>query len=575
MLFRSARESSDRRKAGRLMKVFGVIRELTRRKFDEGEKIAQALKLSQDEQLATERAIADNLRRLTEEREPTSPARLVAGEWPPVIPVGRMVERFTGIAIGLHAENPRTPLTTCVAAAFEEAVAPALAWGLMINLYALPEELRQLTQQKLAELIASGREPHCVEIQLEGEAYRKVPLTYLRMVEAWFRLFGQGKLCGMKPEETVRLRGKLAGLAAQPLEDLDTLLWKQLGGLYISTLNGSERARAVAKASGHAAFARERLALFESAMRDDLQDFRLRTEQRLDEAAQQAFACDDENPVKPIEAGIEACGAAFWLARACFDKHNDGHADEASNRVVDLLLRAAKLLEEQPDQAAACLRYAAGFATNPRYARSEHVMHAQRKLVDLYAGSHRPRRALVEQFRGRIAWQDWQAGLKPAKETALAHYANALHLHDKGGDGLDAEGPIHFFPELIVLLSQAAARGEREQANLAAVDFITQRNYGIYFDIDRERALLGAGLNEYKTTRRHLAKEFLRSIREATAKRQAAVLAAAAQADAGQDEAADEEALQSNWEEVSEKIADRLRKSHPAKYRALMRQLFG
>lgn len=566
------RQSTDRKKVSRLIKIFGALRMLTQTNFDQGEAIAKGLKLSQEEQLATEKAIVANLRRLTEGREPTDETRLAAGEWPPHIPVSRMVERFTGLAIGLHAENPRAAFTANLAAAFEEAVIPALAWGLMIRLYELPEELRATTQARLALRLADASLAYDAEVRLEGEAYRKVSFPTLRLAEAWLRLFLPGKLCALPAEGSRRLRDQLASLFHQPLSELDTLLWQKLGSLYVSTLAGSERARAVAKASGHAAFLRERLALFDAAMRDDIQDFRLRTVKRLDDAVQQPFACEEDAPADRTKAGLEACGAAFWLARACFDQHSQPYADEASSRVIHLLLRAAKMLRDQPDLASTCLRYAAGFATNPRYTRSSHVLVAQETLIEKYASGFRPRQALVEQFRGRLAWQQWHAGDKKAKARALAHYAKALKLHDKGGDGLDAEGPIHFFPELVVLLGQAEERGEREKATLEAVDFITQRNYGIYFDIDREKALLKEGLDEYKDVRKQIAEEILANAKRAAQQKKAALASANAAAEAERAEEEQEklmvidENLMSNWESLT-------LHSDPKKYRALLREL--
>ncbi len=568
------RQSTDRKKVSRLMQIFGAIRTLAEKDFDQGDAIAKGLKLSQEEQLETEKAIAANLRRLTEGREPTDETRLAAGEWPPHIPVSRMVERFTGLAIGLHAENPRAAFTANLAAAFEEAVIPALAWGLMIRLYELPEELRATTQARLALRLADASLAYDAEVRLEGEAYRKVAFPTLRLVEAWFRLFLPGKLCALPPEDSHRLRDQLAQLLRRPLSELDTLLWQKLGSLYVATLAGSERARAVAKASGHAAFLRERLALFDAAMSDDMQDFRLRTEQRLDDAVQQPFACEADAPADRTKAGLEACGAAFWLARACFDKHGRKHEDEASSRVVLLLLRAAEMLRDQPDRASACLRYAAGFATNPRYTRSSLVIVAQEKLIERYATGFRPRQALVEQFRGRLAWQQWHAGDKKAKARALEHYAKALKLHDKGGDGLDSEGPIHFFPELVVLLGQAESRGEREKATLEAVDFITQRNYGIYFDIDREKALLKEGLDEFKDVRKQIADAILAGAKRDAQQKKAALASAnaAAEAERAEEERAQtlvlDDQLMSNWESLMEE-------SDPRKYRALLRELMG
>jgi hypothetical protein len=107
------------------------------------------------------------------------------------------------------------------------------------------------------------------------------------------------------------------------------------------------------------------------------------------------------------------------------------------------------------------------------------------------------RRSLTQLFRGRIAWQDWKARRAESPQSALNHYAAALKEHTHQEQGFDAEAPIHFFPELIVLLDQARKRKTREISTLRAVDFITQRNYGIYFDIETEEQMITAGLKEY------------------------------------------------------------------------------
>jgi hypothetical protein len=80
---------------------------------------------------------------------------------------------------------------------------------------------------------------------------------------------------------------------------------------------------------------------------------------------------------------------------------------------------------------------------------------------------------------------------------ALNHYAAALREHAHPEQGFDAEAPVHFFPELIVLLNQAQKRKIREESTLRAVDFITQRNYGIYFDVITEEKMITAGLKEF------------------------------------------------------------------------------
>ena len=546
------RQSTGRQEINRKMAIFGEAkRRLALVKVSRGEKISLNLKFSRDNQLKVEQGVIANLRRLTEEPESI-------GEWPPRIPIGRMVERFTGTAIGLHSENPREAFATSVAAAFEKAVLPALAWGLMVRLYELPEELRTATQAKLVERLLDENAAAGIEVALGGEAYRKVSIPYLRMTEAWFRLCAEDKLCALPSAIRSRLRQNLAARFRLPLGELDTLLWNELGALYVTSTAGSERARAVAQAGGDAAFMRERLALFEASGRGEIQDFRLLTEQRPDEAVQRTFACEQENPPARIEAGLEACGAAFWLARASFGKHGRPHADAASARTLLLLLRAAVMLRGRPELAATCLRYAAGFATNPRYTRSGLVIDFQARLVELYARDPLARPALVEQFRGRIAWQRWQAGDKAAKPRALDHYMQALTLHDKGDQGLDAEGPIHFFPELVVLLGQDSEQGKRAEPDLRTVDFITQRNYGIYFDIEKEERLINAGLAEYRSQQAYLVQERAREAQARTSR---------------QDDTAAEEGA--DVVGSGEEFASLLKRSDYRKYQALIRQLWG
>jgi hypothetical protein len=531
-----APESTSRQPVGRLMDVFSQAKQkLAQVRVARGEKISLNLKFKRDNQLKTEQAIVENLRKLTEDRQPTDESRRLAGEWPPVIPASRMVERFTALAIGLHAENPRAPFSDNATAAFKTAVAPALAWGLMIRLYELPEQLREATQSKLVERLLDDRTPGAAEVSLGDEGHRKVRFPALRLVEAWHKLFASGSPCPLSAVQIRALREDLAARFRLPLGELDTRLWQELGGLYISTLAGSDRARAVTQAAGNAAFVRDRLVLFSAAMKAEVQDFRLRTEHQLNGAVQQSFVCEQPDAPDREKAGLEACGAAFWLARACFAKHGLPNEDAASARTLVLLLRAAVMLRHQPDWMATCVRYAAGFATNPRYTRSGVVLDFQTKLVDLYAKTPRARQALVEQFRGRIAWQQWKAGREDgAKARALLHYMKALELHDQGGDGLDSEGPVHFFPELVVLLGQADD-GKRAAEDLATVDFITQRNYGIYFDIKAEESAIVAGLKEYARRQEDVAVLLAK-----LAKDQAAQVAAA--------EAAEQEALANGLE---------------------------
>ena len=505
------RKSSERGSAHRTSRVFrDLFGELSGKLA--GDDITLKLKASSEKLLETELASADLIRELTEGRPRLE--RIVAGDWPPVVPAPRMVERFTALTIGLHSEDPSQPLSVHAAQAFKSAVLPALAWGLVSSLYELPEDLRAEAQAELARLYAGPRQAHRAELILNDE--ERVSFLYLRMVEAWFSLLDSAHPWGVAKAQLDEARRMLAGWLRKPLTELDTLLWGGLGEHYTSQHAGSQRARVVSQAGGHTAgFIRHRLQLFAAAADPRLRKFRLQTETAVSKAVGVAFAAESPAPAKPAEAAHEACGAAFWLARACFGKHigDQTHnviADRASERVLLLLLRAAVHLKQDANLRLTCVRYAAGFATNPRYVRSGAVLDNQARLIDLYAKMPGARRSLTNLFRGRLAWQEWKTQRKASLEGAIGYYAAALKEYAHPEHGFDAEAPVHFFPELIVLLNQAQKRKIREESTLRAVDFITQRNYGIYFDIETEERMLEAGLKEFagfrESTKKHRGK---------------------------------------------------------------------
>jgi len=492
------RKSSERGQAHRTSRVFrDLFGELSGKVA--GDDITLKLKASGEKLLETELASADLIRELTEGRPRYE--RIAAGDWPPVVPAPRMVERFTALTIGLHSEDPSQPLSTHAAQAFRSAVLPALAWGLVSSLYELSEDLRGEAQAELARLFAGPRNPHQDELILNDD--ERVGFLYLRMVEAWCNLLDSPHPWGVPKTALEEARRTLAGWLKRPLTELDTLLWESLGDHYTSQHVGAQRARVVSQAGGRTAgFIRQRLQLFTAAADPQLRKFRLQTETMLAKSLAVKFAAESLTPAKPEQAAHEACGAAFWLARACFGKHIGDQtrnipADRASEKVLLLLLRAAVHLKHDAQLQLTCVRYAAGFATNPRYVRSGLVLDNQERLVDLYARMPGARRALTQLFRGRIAWHAWKAGRVQSAQPALNHYAAALREHAHPEQGFDAEAPVHFFPELIVLLNQARKRKIREESTLRAADFITQRNYGIYFDIETEERMITAGLKEY------------------------------------------------------------------------------
>ncbi len=493
--------TSDRRQTYRTAAAFRTaLPKLTAKGF--GANIGVALQASAEVMAKTETASAQVIRDLTEARPRL--ARLAAGDWPPMVPAARMVERFTALTIGKHSEDPAGSLTEHAEESFRLAVLPALAWGLVAHLYELSENLRADAQAALARHFRGKPQPHQVEVRL-GEDEERVPFRYLRLIEGWFRVLETPSAWQLAPERIAALRTELAKLLERRLTDLDTHLWEVLGDHYTAQAAGSERARVVAQASEHsrhsAGFLRDRLQLFAAANTPALRKFRLLTERNLERAVAHAFAAEQENPADPKAAGHEACGAAFWLARACFGHrtHVPSAAQvAASKKVILLLLRAAALLKQEPDLRMTCVRYAAGFATNPRYIRAGLVLELQERLVDLYAGMPDARRSLANLFRGRICWQRWQAGLADDPHKAVEHYGAALREHRHAEHGFDAEAPVHFFPELQVLLQEVRKREKRERSTLEVVDFITQRNYGIYFDVVEEERMIQDGLEAFK-----------------------------------------------------------------------------
>ncbi len=493
--------TSDRRQTYRTAAAFRTaLPKLTAKGF--GANIGVALQASAEVMAKTETASAQVIRDLTEARPRL--ARLAAGDWPPMVPAARMVERFTALTIGKHSEDPAGSLTEHAEESFRLAVLPALAWGLVAHLYELSENLRADAQAALARHFRGKPQPHQVEVRL-SEDEERVPFRYLRLIEGWFRVLETPSAWQLAPERIAALRTELAKLLERRLTDLDTHLWEVLGDHYTAQAAGSERARVVAQASEHsrhsAGFLRDRLQLFAAANTPALRKFRLLTERNLERAVAHAFAAEQENPADPKAAGHEACGAAFWLARACFGHrtHVPSAAQvAASKKVILLLLRAAALLKQEPDLRMTCVRYAAGFATNPRYIRAGLVLELQERLVDLYAGMPDARRSLANLFRGRICWQRWQAGLADDPHKAVEHYGAALREHRHAEHGFDAEAPVHFFPELQVLLQEVRKREKRERSTLEVVDFITQRNYGIYFDVVEEERMIQDGLEAFE-----------------------------------------------------------------------------
>ena len=121
--------TSDRRQTYRTAAAFRTaLPKLTAKGF--GANIGVALQASAKVMAKTEAASAQVIRDLTEARPRL--ARLATGDWPPLVPAARMVERFTALTIGKHSEDPAGSLTEHAEESFRLAVLPALAQELVV-----------------------------------------------------------------------------------------------------------------------------------------------------------------------------------------------------------------------------------------------------------------------------------------------------------------------------------------------------------------------------------------------------------------------------------------------------------
>jgi hypothetical protein len=103
-------------------------------------------------------------------------------------------------------------------------------------------------------------------------------------------------------------------------------------------------------------------------------------------------------------------------------------------------------------------------------------------------------------FEARIAWQchHCRPALKAERREAAAHYARALKHDEDTKSGLDSEAPVHLFPELVTFLQSGKDKSANTRNLLETVDFIVQKNHGIYFDIEAESELIDAGLEQMR-----------------------------------------------------------------------------
>ena len=435
-----------------------------------------------------------------------------ATTWPPLVPIGLTVERFVGTAIGLHSESPDEPFEHHVQSSLADAVAPALAWGLWCQMRTSAEEIRPhaIEAIKLSIMNPPDSSVDPAKLAIRGEVESSAEIPYLRLLHAWVNILLQKRAQWALKSEPIRafrleVLQQFEHCCKDPGAGISDLLMRHYG----ASGHGTERARVVAMAHrrspNNSAFLRGPLRLLSGAHLPELANFRhlLTTNPKGALADVEALLALEAG--RPENFGELACGRAYWLARMTYAKHEAVGVLEAraSTLTLKLLESAAQHFKDDKEKRTFCLRFAAGYATNPRYFRSGYVMRAQNELIKAYVKEdlHRPK--VAEMFKARVAWQ-CQASSKGRKNTneareAARHYNRALEGAMASKHGLDSEAPVHLFPELYVFLetfSDPSSAGSKKV--LAVIDYVVQHNYGIYFDADVERRLIKAGVAQFR-----------------------------------------------------------------------------
>ena len=432
-----------------------------------------------------------------------------AATWPPLIPIGLTVERFVGTTIGLHSESPDEPFCHHVHSSLKDAVAPALAWGLWCQLHESAAENRNDTAEAIRSSImrpSEDRDVAKLAVPWRAGFFSEVP--YLRLLHGWANIVGQQQAqWALSADAVNEFRGEVLHHFDRYLTDPNSGLSDLLLRHYGATDQGMDRARIVAmvqrRSPNSAAFLRSRLSLLSGANLPALERFKQLLINTPAEALKDAEDLMSQEP-RPEAFGELACGRAYWLARFTYGKHDSKGVLEAkaSTLTLRLLQEASSHFHDDDEKRAYCLRFAAGYATNPRYFRSDEVLKSQEQVVSGYELSkfHRPK--LAEMFKARIAWQ-YQASSKGIKnqrdaKRAARFYYQALDGAFSPNKGLDSEAPVHLFPELYVFLDSFDDNKARSKNVLAVIDHVVQHNFAVYFDAPTEERLIKAGIRQFQ-----------------------------------------------------------------------------
>ena len=463
-------------------------------------KLSANLKLKCTRMQAQETQLIRNIEECAQGLHPSRSFRLAG--WPPVVPVESMVSQFAAQAIGLQSEAPDGPFSEKVQATWSEVVAPALAWGILGQLQDANATLE--TRKAATERVRNA--DHAADIAPSKTS----DLPYLRLAEAWFEVL-QGTQPWQLSAHTIQLlRNRLANTVAS---DNVRELWTNLGEHFSHAIGGSARAKAVQLASRHltdqpkAAFLRNRLVMLEASRLPTVQALAQATRSDPYKAVEMAKAWRKRRLGEPLEqrSPIDS-GMAYWLAHMLYKAHrrpDQGVLNDASD-LVCALLKDGEDAAQSEDQALLCLRYLAGYASNPRYHRSPEVLKESHHYIRMYTAADGRKPGLAALFEARYAWQLYSRD-KTSNESDR-HFANTRYaeaLQSLETDALDSEAPVHLFPEILVVLEEQLSnkkgrfdlKGNEESLRL--LDYIAQRSYGVYFDAPTERAAIHDGCEQF------------------------------------------------------------------------------
>lgn len=460
-------------------------------------KIFKSLKLTADRLQETENSILENINKSTSYSNTTS--KNTKQNWPPIIPVGRMTECFVALTIGLQSANPDTRISDCIAASFNETINSALAWGIICNLNNKPSPQSELLLNTISEKITEIVNNPDFKLVTGNE---KIDLPYLKLISAWFELLKKYEL---SEDKIKNLEKNLSELLKGGFDEIMKRLWVELSTHYSPSFHATDRAKAVLHASrfsgnNHSAFINSRFVLLQAAQNIEAIKFQNMIESKFTDAFKHA-----ESFLKKTQShdtASQACGMAFWLAKKCNRavgriktiEYED--YDKASELVISLLDYGYINSTNSPEQRNLCLRYAAGFVTNPRYWRSKKLVLKQSELVSNYEKDPLSRKCLVHSFKARIAWYNSMNDRSKLSEC-FDHYFKATNDWKDHKNGLDSEAPIHLFPEIAVLLLAESRDFKSRENPLKIIDFILERQFGIYFDKDKESDDIFAGLKAH------------------------------------------------------------------------------